>query len=461
MAGGQLLTSARGAVTYGLTVALVGLAISTSHGTMVPTGAGAVALSGSALTSAQGTLTQNPSTLLSGAEGVFSQGAVVARARSLVALSTGTAVPAPEIPLSGQALTGAQGTVTSGLPNAPQLSGQALTSAQQSLAATLSQALTGSASTSATGTLTPLNTPLTSTGQSITSADGTLVASGPLSVTVHISGVECTTEQGAVDSTPALTGSALASGHGLVAPSEAVALTGQAVTVLQGAATVEQSPDDLFIQSRTGTAAFTTTVPLVGEVITGTLGAITLTDGEQGLTGIGSTSATGTALNVVSCALLGEALTGEQYFVSAPGFAALTGQAITGVQGAIFTTDDRALALTGSGLTLAIGAVEAGPRGALTSSVLAGGTGTFLVSGGNRQTALAGHAMSMVLGSLDAIGQEPIQPTPSLEGCGIISGVAVESVPTRKAVSAEGCFVVAHTAEEVGSRRDALAPTGD
>lgn len=450
MAGGQLLTSARGAVTYGLTVALVGLAITTGQGTVVPTGANAAALSGAALTSAHGTLTQAPSSALTGTLIQGAQGGLVARGRSLVATSTGTMAPDAQIPLTGHTLTGSQGTVTAGLPNAPQLLGQALTSAQQSLTASLSQALTGSAGTSASGTLTPRNTPLTHTGQLLTSADGTLVAAGPTSVTVHISGVECTAEQGAVDSTPALTGEGLASGHGTLSPAEAVALTGHAITVLQGAATVEQNPDDLFIQSRQGTAAFTMAVPLVGEALTGAQGTITLTDGEQGLTGHAITSDTGTVINVVSCDLIGEALTADQYPMGAPGFADLTGQAITVEQETLYTSGDRAAALTGSEMTGAIGALVASLRQAMTTTLLAGGTGLLNPTGSTVTRALSGQRAAFTQGALGMTGQDvPTPQTPSLEGCGITSGVSQESVASQKTASSEGCFVTAHSANEV------------
>lgn len=457
MPGGQVITSARGSVAFGLTIALVGLAITTGQGTMTATGGNAASLSGQAITSAQGTFSLDitprsgaaaftPS--ITGIQRVLSQGTVYPRGRSLVATFAGATVPNAQIPLSGQVLTGTQGTITAGPADSPALSGQSVTSASGTVIANYDRALTGLESTSASGTLAPFNTPLTSTGQLLTGSTGVVDPSG-FTVTVHLSGQEVTSAQGTLEARPGLTGLDITSAIGTVVQSLDVPLVGQVLTGAQGPTIVEQNADDLFIQSQQGAPSLTATVPLVGTAITGAQGTITLNDGEQALTGSVTTSAAGSVTPDVSAALVGQALLGEQYPVSAPGYAELVGQVINGQQGTIFTDTNRTAALTGSAMTLAIGSVSANPRFTLTTALLNSGIGTMGRSGGNMAQALTGLSATTIQGAVGVVGQNPVLQTPSLEGCGITSGVAAESVTSEKTASSEGCFVTSGRANEV------------
>lgn len=448
MAGGQSLPSGQGTVTYGLTVALVGLALTATQGIVTATGSDAAGLTGQGITSAQGAPVHSASVQLVGRVAVLDQGAVFPRGRSLIASFDGTTTPEAQIPLAGQAVTGSQGVVAAGPEGSPALSGQALISAQQALSATLAQALTGSELTGAHGTFSLGSRPLTFTGQATTSEQGAVDPSG-FTVTAHLSGLEFTASAGLVDATPVLTGAAITSAAGTVVHSQDVALSGLELVAAQGPTIVEQNADDLFIQSQQGATAFTMTVPLVGAELTGTQGTITLNDGEQGIIGSETTSEIGDVAVDISCELLGLESVTAQYPMGAPGYGALTGQAIIGQQGDVFTDNDRTAGLTGVSLTAAQGALVANLRQSLTSALLNSSTGNMGRSGGNMQQALTGHAMVMARGTFGVIGQNPVQQTPSLEGCGVTSGVAVESVDSSKTASSEGCFITSGSANEV------------
>lgn len=447
MAGGQQITSARGSVSYGLTLALVGLAITAGQGTVTPTGSNAAALSGQAITSAQGTIAQSADVTPSGLATVLRQGSMTPRGRSLVATFTGTTVPDAQIPLTGQASTSAQGTVTAGGVDSPALSGQESTSALGIAFPDYSRALTGSEITGSAGTITPQAT-VPFSGQASTSASGVMSASG-FSVTAHLSGQEITSVQGDVDATPILTGLESTSATGTVVPSLDVALTGEGITSANGLMIVEQTAEDTFIASASGNTTIAVDVPLVGSAITTAQGTVTLNDGEQGLTGSVSTSDIGSVTVDVSCDLLGQEIASAQQSMGAPGFAALTGQSSTVEQGTLFTDTDRTTAITGSAMTAAAGSLVANPRQAMTSALVNSGIGTMGRSGGDMQQALTGLGVTSIAGSVDVVGQNPVQQTPSLEGCGITSGVAVESVTSQKTASSEGCFIVSNSANEV------------
>jgi hypothetical protein len=456
MPGGQSLTSARGTVTYGLTLALVGIVMTASSGTVTATGDNAVGLSGHSATSAQGTLTQSASAQLTGRVAIFTQGQLFPNGRSLVATSTGTTIPNLQISLTGQAVASEQGTATGVADGTLTLTGRLAAflgvfggGPQGTVLPASTQALTGSAVTSASGTLAPRHTPLTSTGQALSVVDGVLAASGPTSVTAHLSGTESTFSQGVVDATPALTGMASTTGIGTVTYSLAVPLVGTSLTASQGPTIVEQNPDDLFIQSQQGATALTMTVPLTGTALSGAQGTITLNDGEQGLTGSVSTSVVGSVGFTVDCLLSGQAVVTALESMGAPGYATLSGQAITSAHGNVFLTTDRTQSLSGLALTAGSGNLTVNPRPLLVSQLLNSASGQMGRMGGSMEQALSGQSLTSHHGSVGVIGQSPTQPTPSLEGCGITSGVAVESVESSKTASSEGCFITSGSANEV------------
>lgn len=448
MAGGQLLTGSRGSVSYGLTVALVGLALTAGQGSIEATGDSSALLSGHAITSEQGTLSQSGSATLIGIERDLFQGFLGARGRSLVSTFTGTTVPDAQLPLTGQSVAGEQGTITAGADSAPTLSGQTISASIGTVTPTFPRDVTGEALTSADGTLALLNTPITHTGQLLTGDTGTIEPSG-FTVTAHLSGQEFTVEQGSVDATPVLSGSEATLAVGTSAPTSEMALSGQVVTLAQGATVADQSADDTFITSRQGTASVAADVALSGSAITSAQGTVTTQNIDEPISGSESASAIGTVTPNLDYALTGQEIASELQSMGAPGYGIITGQVITTQQGAVFTDTDRTIAITGSAMTLAIGSVGANPRQAITTQLINSGIGTLGRSGGTMAQALTGQRVTLTQGSVGVIGQSPVQQTPSLEGCGITSGVAIESVTSEKTASSEGCFITANSANEV------------
>lgn len=448
MAGGQQIASAHGSIGYELTVALVGLALTASAGTLTPTGTNSASLTGEAITSAHGAVTLSSARTLTGIQREIEQGVMNPRGRSLVATFAGDTLPDMQVPLGGQALTAFSGVITGGEEGAPVIVGQASTGEAGTVTPGYTRALTGEELTGAQGAFTLTNRPTGISGSAITGEMGVVDPSG-FSLTAHLSGQECTFTQGMVDATPVLTGVAVTSAAGTLTYSIDVALVGEAITSAQGPTIVEQNADDLFIQSQQGATTIASTVALIGEAITGAQGTVSLNDGEQGLVGSASTSAAGSVTTDVSCLLTGETLTAAQYPMGAPGYAELTGQVLTGQQGDVFTDNDRTASITGSSLTASVGAVSANPRQAMTSAVLNSGIGQMGRSGGNMSQALTGHSLTTSQGTVGVVGPNPIPQTPSLEGCGITSGVAQESVTSEKTSSSEGCFVTSGSANEV------------
>ncbi len=439
---GVSATSATGTMVKVLSVALVGLSLAVGQGIMSGSGSdGATLLTGQAMTSATGTVVQSASVGLSGIELTGAQGQIVASGRSLIQSSQGTATPNLAVPLVGQVSTVGQGFVfANNNGTVGPLIGSSLSALQGNVLTPGSIALTGSAITSAAGTLSPILRPTDPVGQAMTSAAG-VVSILSNNVTVHITGEEMTASTGTVDPRPILTGLASTSAQGTVTQSADVALVGQAITIGQfpGLA-VGQDPDDIRIISAQGAPTVSSTRALTGSAITGAQGTVgTSADASFALTGSAATSAAGTPGAAVAVSLIGASITGQQGTLGAPGGATLTGQAIVSGQGTVFTMNDRTQALTGSASAFAQGTVVSNASVSLTGEALSVSAGSFLaVAGGNIQQALSGQSMTARAGTLTASGGDVIQGSGVNEGCDITTGSAIE-----------GCGITAATAGEI------------
>lgn len=174
-----------------------------------------------------------------------------------MASAAGTLVPALSRALTGQVAASSAGTLAPATSNA--LSGSALTSTAGTLVPTLSRALSGQAMTGLLGTLVPaLSIPLS--GLLITIGQGSLTApGGGGDVTAALTGIAISTAQGALapSTSKALSGSALAMGLGTLIPGTSKALTGSSLTSAQGS------------------IGPTLAVAMVGSVITASTGTLT------------------------------------------------------------------------------------------------------------------------------------------------------------------------------------------
>jgi hypothetical protein len=451
MANGQVSTSGQGSVVKVLSVALVGLALTGSLGVVTALGDQNAALTGSVATSATGSLVQSASLALTGRQANFTQGTLIATGRSLLQSAQGTAVAQSTVPLVGIASTISTGLIFPNADGTIPLVGEAVTSATGLLLAPGTQALTGLESTAAPGTLTLTIRPTDPVGQAITGAQGT-VSIQANNITVHITGDEILSAAGLVDAMPILASQVITIASGTLIPSPQVPLTGSAGTLSQGVLQVDQgAAEDTYIQSASGTTGLSSTVPLVGSVGTTATGALGITgDVFQVLTGTVSTGAAGLLVPTPLFELIGQSLASAQENMGAPGFGTLSGQLITVNAGTLFVTNDRTQALTGASFSASSGSLLAGPHIPIVGVVLNGSTGTMGRSGGNMQFALTGHSSTGNTGTLGVIGQDILPPGVSNEGCSIVSGIAEETEASPSASGGEGCFIQSGTAKEVG-----------
>lgn len=456
------LTVGQGSVSKSqlVTVALLGLALTTGQGTVTASGgAGSVLLTGSSSTSAAGSLTPSGTPALTGTRIFTFQGPISAKGRSLVAMSQGTITPQNAPTPVGLSSTASAGTVTptQGGTVGP-LVGQVSTCLQGVMSPPNTGVLLGTASTTAAGTLIPGIIPtFDQSGQAIVTGIGILqIAPGPK--TVNITGSQMTSAQGVVDPRPILIGQVITSARGSVTPSVTLALVGTAVTVDSGFLAVGQDPDDTKIQSFTGVfgavhfAPVIVNVALIGTATTGQQGTVSTTpDANFALTGQAVTPATGLMSVTLAATLQGHGLVmvGIQGNLGAPGTASLTGQVITTQQGQVFTTGDRTRALVGSASVFATGLFSTGTAPTLFGLQLASGSGLLGQTGGSKAVALTGQVMTLNTGTLTPSGGDVMQSPATNEGCGIVADVTPETeVVLVDHEPSEGCLVVAGASEE-------------
>jgi hypothetical protein len=451
MANGQVTTSGHGSVVKVLSVALAGLALSASLGTVTALGNQNAALTGSSSTTATGTLVQSADRALTGRTITATPGVLFGTGRSLLQSAQGTAAPVNTQTLTGQVVTGGTGLIFPNSAGTIPLVGSSIASASGTVLTPGTRALTGLESTASAGTLTPTLRPTDPVGQAITSALGT-VSIAANNVTVHITGEDIISAAGVADAMPVLTGQVSTSAAGTLIATMQVPLVGSAGTLSQGTMTIEQAPsEDTYIQSAQGSASLSSTVPLSGSASTLATGTLSITgDISQALTGSASTPAAGLLVPTPLLALIGESIQSSQENMGAPGSAVLTGQVMTMDAGTVFVTGDRTQSLTGSSFSASAGTLLARPQVHLVGVVLNGSAGTLGRSGGNMQFALTGHSSTGHTGTLGVIGQDVLPPGVSNEGCSIVSGVAEETESSPSASGGEGCFIQSGTAKEVG-----------
>jgi hypothetical protein len=304
------------------------------------------------------------------------------------------------VALAGAAITASAGLVSANNSGVVALIGESTTVAQETIAPSWGQALTGSASTSAAGTITLNLRPTDIVGQAITPSAGTVTASGN-GVTVNITGEEITSAQGNVQGGYAfLSGGASTGEQGSYVLSLTLPITGIEATCSAGSiqSTGQDAVDTLLTASQ-GTPTLTLEVPISGSAITSAAGTVVVSaDAFIALTGEASTSAAGTLEYNKQEPLTGSSITSQQNPVGAPGGASLTGSAVTVSAGDVFTTNDRSFALTGESITAQDGTTFASPVCFVDGQEVVSGLGII----GDQSASLTGVGSAVQAGTVTA-----------------------------------------------------------
>src|SRR5215831_6425586 len=450
MANGQQMNSSQGTLlkTSLVTIALVGIAVTASAGTLVASGGtGVLSLSGSAMTASAGSLTRSTTPdALAGQRITSGQGVLLPSQQHGVAMTafSGTATPNLTLPLTGQSITSAQYFLIAAKTVAPDVTvgplfGYAITSATGSMQVPRSLALTGTAITSGIGTAIPGIIPFY-VGLQITSASGFVTVSGPGPVTVGLSGLMMTMSQGNVDIRNRLTGIAITSAAGTATLTTSLPLTGLVITSTAGMLTANIQSDDTVIQSAIGSVTIANTLPLTGTAMTASQGSVHVTaDATFALTGQAVTVTAGSIASLtVAPKLVGQPMAGAQGMLGAPLIRALTGQAATFQTGNVALNTDKTLALVGQAMTLAVGTLTVRNFVTPPGQMLTFAQGHFNPVGGNMSQALVGQAAIFIQGTMGTTGGDSVDTEGTMnEGCGITQGPMIE-----------GCGITSETQEE-------------
>lgn len=255
------------------------------------------------------------------------------------------------IALVGIAVTVSAGTVNPNIDGSVALTGQSVAIQQGTIGVSVPRALTGAEVTTARGTVGPVITPTMITGQAISIAQGFVSAAGE-SVTVNLSGLEVTVDQGDFSVGYSLVGQAVTVSSGTAAPGTTIPITGLSVAVSAGTIFPGIEADDTFVQTSSGTIGTSREVAITGvEVVVsqGDLANFPVLVGEEIPVTLGTF---GLEREV---ALTGASVTVEQSSFGAPGSVALVGQVVTVGQGDVSLTGDKTVALSGESVSIDLG----------------------------------------------------------------------------------------------------------
>ena len=311
-------------------------------------------------------------------------------------------------PLAGMVAVGRL--LAGGGGNTAALTGQSTTSAVGTLTPTITTALTGQATTSAVGTLTPSQGATAAlTGVSATSAVGTLTPS----IATTFAGVSATSAVGAFapNISVALVGQSATSAVGTLTATLASLLTGQAGTSAVGTLT----PSITVAFSGVGSTASVgtlspnqgATASLTGVSATSDVGVLTpiIT---TGIVGVGSTSAVGTltANQGNTGNLTGQFGTSDVGIFVPSISAAFSGVSATASAGTL--TPFVATTISGQQATSAVGVLTAALAAALAGVQSQSDVGTLTPSAGNATVALVGVEATSAVGVLTAVVDTPV-----------------------------------------------------
>lgn len=285
------------------------------------------------------------------------------------------------------------------------LTGSSSTTSSGTVGVAHEQAVTGSAVTASAGTLSPLaEYSAALTGAEVTASAGTLA---PVQ-TAALTGSAATVSAGSVASTRtvAISGSEVETAAGTLTPgSETIAeLTGAEVTASAGSLAVERSAD------------------LAGSESTTAAGALTA-GSTRALEGAETTAAAGTIVAGPSAALVGSEVESASGTLSSGATVALVGSEVESATGTLAPVTDDSVSLTGSAATASAGTVAPDVSVELTGDEVATAAGTLGVSiGENVSVELTGAAATCSAGSLGAGAAIGVSGAASTTAAGTVGG---------------------------------------
>lgn len=254
------------------------------------------------------------------------------------------------------------------------------------------------------------------------------------------------------DVTSALTGQAITSAAGTLAPQISTALTGQAATSAAGTlvptATLTLSGSEL-------AGALGTLTPDIAQLLSGlgltlSLGTLTAVGGDvtAALTGISATMSIGDLLASLQSALTGQAVTGEQGTFTPVLSTSITGQSATSAQGTL--TNTVSPALTGQATTSAQGSL-----GPVIQTLLSGAASTAAAGALSPafSIVLSGDTVTAASGTLTPVVTQLAQLT------GLAIGVSQGSLATGLSTALLGEVATAATGALTASVIKALTGT--
>ncbi len=337
-------------------VALTGSASSSTYGTL-PAATLSPPLSGIANTLASGlmSLSMSVATMAAPAAtaGNGSVGFGAPLTGSAATSASGTIAPSATVPLTGAAATSAYGVVSPPLT----ISGQSMASGQGSVAPTSAPALTGDVATAAPGSIAGIG--LSLTGQQANIAQGNLGYGAPTIV--------------------GIIGQQLAVGYGRVNPAT-------------------------FAKTSAGVVAPSVAIPLSGLSLAANPGVTASV-----VTGWVAQTATGSVAVQYDSPLFSQQLAASPGTATATGSRDLTGRSVTAAQGAVSATGPGMVALTGSSLATTTGSAAPSDQHELTGSSAA--TGSAGIAAAVNSVPIAGSAATTSVGTVGVISTGSVQLT--------------------------------------------------
>ena len=279
--------------------------------------------------------------------------------------SSGTVGIAHDQAITGSAVTASAGTLSPLVEYSAALTGAEVTASAGTLAPVQTAALTGSAATVSAGSVASTRTVAIS-GSEVETAAGTLT---PGSETIaELTGAEVTASVGslAVERAVALAGSEVSAAAGTLPAVRLVAIAGSQATASAGSVAVERTTvlAGDEVSASVGTAAPGVSVALTGSSVTASAGTITPTqDGTVGLSGSEVAVSAGAVAPQTTLALAGSVVT-----VSA---------------GTITAGSEVTVALTGEAVTASAGSLAGSHDLGLTGIAISGLTGSIQAVGGS------------------------------------------------------------------------------
>lgn len=317
----------------------------------------------------------------SGASTITVGSVAVALTGASVTASAGTVGVTRTQAVSGSAVTASTGTLTALVEYSAALTGSAATASAGAVSSVNAAALSGSGVTVSAGTVASERT-VAASGSEVATAAGTVTAGSE--TVAELAGVEVTALAGdlAIAQSAGLLGAEAMTAAGSLTADTALAITGDEAAAAAGSVTAGPSAplSGSEVESAAGSVATGSSVTLAGAEVTVDAGTIsTVTDSSASLAGSSATASAGAVAPVSS--------------------AALTGAEVSTAAGTLSVSigKDVSLELTGAAATCSAGSVGAGSALGLSGEAATTTAGTV---GGYVDLGLTGIAVAGLIGQI-------------------------------------------------------------